>query len=362
MKPDIENMKNLQQRILPPLAVSLALSLAGCGGGSGGMNGDANPMEMPEMPEAPETVAIPSTMHEGSPEPRYADSADTLDSMTGTTFSTLSAPLVRWGENANVALSEASGAYVDSITWDAEGGAMVVFVIDGQEQAVQFTQDEFESFEEDAYKVIGSRTYLTEPATFSSSNPLDRTWFDVFFWETWTDDGSDSHTEAVYGLRTRPENLPMGAASYDGFMVGRFFGNDGNSPRWRTHRRLLWGEMGLEANFDQSTISGQVDGIWFQDTRENDNAWEELPDTTTVTITGGNIVGGRFTADWAGQDTDPDNPATTSVRGFEGDIVGDFYGPAAEEVAGVFNGRRDATDTTPEQFITGMIGGQREEE
>ena len=60
-----------------------------------------------------------------------------------------------------------------------------------------------------------------------------------------------------------------------------------------------------------------------------------------------------------GQDSDSDAPASESVRGFEGSMLGEFYGPNGEEVMGVLNGRRDATDTTPEQVMSGVLGADR---
>ena len=64
---------------------------------------------------------------------------------------------------------------------------------------------------------------------------------------------------------------------------------------------------------------------------------------------------GRFTADWTGQDSNPDSSALESVRGFVGSLFGEFYGPNGEEVGGVLNGHRDATDTTPEQVVSGDV-------
>ena len=72
------------------------------------------------------------------------------------------------------------------------------------------------------------------------------------------------------------------------------------------------------------------------------------------------IIKGRFAADWTGMDTDQNNPAEMSARGFEGKMVGEFYGPNAEEIGGVINGHRDATSTTPEQFVIGIFGGEKQ--
>ena len=242
-----------------------------------------------------------------------------------------------------------------SIERDASGGVTVEFVVNGQTQRVDFTATEFEDFET---LDIGSYEYQAGPWTFSTSNPLNQSYFRAVGWYSGGDDVF-YQGHAVYGVSTEPENLPTGSASYAGYMVGNMFDNDGNSPRWATHRRGIWGELTLEADFDDSTVTGEVNGLFFRDTIENGAAWEDLPDTTSIDIADGDIVGSRFTADWSGHDTDANNPAAASVRGFEGDMLAEFYGPNAEEVGGVFNGHRAVTATTPEQFVSGILGGKQ---
>ena len=75
----------------------------------------------------------------------------------------------------------------------------------------------------------------------------------------------------------------------------------------------------------------------------------------------GSIMDGRFTADWEGHDSGG-TPAEESVRGFTGTMLGEFYGPAGEEVGGVLRGHRDATATTPEQIFNGFFSAGREPE
>ena len=51
-------------------------------------------------------------------------------------------------------------------------------------------------------------------------------------------------------------------------------------------------------------------------------------------ITDGRIVNGQFTATLTGMDSNPNAPLDRSVRGYLGAILGEFYGPGAEEVGG----------------------------
>ena len=41
-------------------------------------------------------------------------------------------------------------------------------------------------------------------------------------------------------------------------------------------------------------------------------------------------------------------------------MLGEFYGPAGEEVGGVLRGHRDATATTPEQIFNGFFSAGSE--
>ena len=68
---------------------------------------------------------------------------------------------------------------------------------------------------------------------------------------------------------------------------------------------------------------------------------------------------GRFTADWDGHDSGG-AAAENSVGGFTGTMLGEFYGPAGEEMGGVLRGHRDATATTPEQIFNGFFSAGRE--
>ena len=76
-----------------------------------------------------------------------------------------------------------------------------------------------------------------------------------------------------------------------------------------------------------------------------------LPDSTRFDIEHGRIADGQFTATLTGVDTNADAATDQTVAGYEGDILGEFYGPAAEEVGGVLNAESDAHDSV----ISGCI-------
>ena len=330
-------------RFRPLVAVAcISAFLSGCGGGS-------NTRTDTEMLE------VPATMVASSLAPTYADSiADTFESTTGTALGPLQAPIML--STVDVSLTGDSGAYVTSVTRDGMGGATVEFVVDGQTHQVDFTRDQIATGER---VTKGDRNFELNSLQ-RDSNPLDKVYFRVARWATWTNDPDGSAGYASLGVRTRVENLPMGSATYEGYMFGETWNNAGNRPGYSTHARQAYGLMTLNADFDDSEISGEVNGLWLRDTRADGRTWNTLPETTSIAISGGRIVGNQFTADWMGQDTDANNPALTSARGLEGDMLGEFYGPNAEEVGGVMNGHRDATDTTPSQTFTGAFGGERQ--
>ena len=69
----------------------------------------------------------------------------------------------------------------------------------------------------------------------------------------------------------------------------------------------------------------------------------------SIGISNGMIDAGGFNADWAA--SGPMNAARhETMSGFEGTMVGEFYGPAAEEVGGVMSGHRAADGSSPGRF------------
>ena len=139
-----------------------------------------------------------------------------------------------------------------------------------------------------------------------------------------------------YGARTVAANLPAGTATYAGGMYADMYsrGNPSNAARSR-----LEGDLNLTADFDESTLEGTILNIRLREPGEDD--YSPLPDTTRFEIGGGRIADGQFTATLTGVDSNNGAPITDSVRGYEGGVLGEFYGPAAEEVGGVLNATRD---------------------
>ena len=141
------------------------------------------------------------------------------------------------------------------------------------------------------------------------------------------------------GARTDAADLPAGTATYVGSMGAEALSQVGSS---NIVRYTLRGELSLTADFDASTLEGEITNIDQRWREPRPRVWIDLPGTTRFDITDGQIADGQFTATLTGVDRNESAPLHESVRGYEGDVLGEFYGPAAEEVGGVISATRDA--------------------
>ena len=295
--------------------------------------------------------------------------ADTLGNLlpTGVTVAPLTSAIKRNFVDPDpdtVTKPEEGAAYLKSIASDGMDGFHVTYVIEGEEIPIHF---EASDYIESAYNYrkepeAGVLYFLWSNTDSFNQPPRDRgtsfhDYFDGIGWSVLSSDGvnNDYRGYGSIGVRTALENLPTGRAAYVGGLFAELW--NGNDATRRTSRSRVLGNMVLEADFDDSEISGIVHALRVRapDVRQ----YERLADGNTIDISDGRIAEGRFTAQLVGQDTNTGSTAEDSVRGFEGTVLGEFYGPAAEEVGGVLSASRPATATTPEQHIVGRIyGGQ----
>ena len=157
------------------------------------------------------------------------------------------------------------------------------------------------------------------------------------------------------GARTGAADLPAGTATYVGHMQAENFSSVDPSS---TVRHSLSGDLALTADFDASALNGEITNIEKRWREPQPRVWIDLPDTTSFNIADGQIADGQFTATLTGVDTNESAPLHDSVRGYEGDVRGEFYGPAAEEVGGVISATRDADL----RVMIGTIRGYQEVE
>ena len=290
--------------------------------------------------------------------PMASSAAGSLESLddASTAFAPVSAPVKitedEMGQAGVVLLERDEEAYLESITADGAGGYSVVYVVDGEKTQVDFADTDFVSPPgENAYytKTTGGTTYgfAQSPIRAGDRAPkiVHRRYFQLFVWDT-----GELRGYAAHGALTPSQTLVnLGSATYEGHVLAEVH-NNFTDPDFRAVRETMWGEMTLESDFTAGTISGDVDNLWFL---LPDGMWVQPPENS-IAISNGEIDESRFHAEWEGQDADAGSPIEQSLRGFEGYILGEFYGPGGEEVGGVFTGERAATD----QVINGRFGAE----
>ena len=290
--------------------------------------------------------------------------ADTRDSAlaSGETLAPLTVGIDRnfgTGPDRGVGAPKEGMTYLKSISSDGAGGLHVNYVLGGEETPVHLTAaDVYQNREFDYRKQMddGSGYWLWRYSSFFSTE-LGFTYFDGSAWRyiPAPDSGPDRRGVTIYGARTAPENLPaMGGAIYEGRMDADVWNAD--DPSFDSSRTNFYGRLTLKANFDDGEISGWINRFRIRNSRNDGNVWRWLGRGSLITISGGKIDDGRFTADWTGSDSNMDPDPNYSVGGFSGKMLGEFFGPAAEEVGGVLNGNRAATATTSEQHLFGLFG------
>ena len=302
----------------------------------------------------------------------YAENeADTLANLLPggeTAFSALSVALWRdyRAEDYGTAQPDLGSAYVKSVSSDGEGGFRVVFVIDGRESlshlpAHLFSADIFSGSAQDNGLVPYSLWSWTDSFEAAPGEPAttDRTdgsshydYFDINGWQAGGALIGNFRGFMTYGARTRPENLPSGSATYDGRLEAEVWRAD----KWEWGLRTsIRGTMRLEVNFGQGEIGGRIDALRVQ--RRAADAFQALPEGNSIDIASAPIDEARIVAEWVGNDPNENAAPHDTIGGFMGTLIGEFYGPSADEVGGVLSGRRAATATTPEQFLLGAFGG-----
>ena len=281
--------------------------------------------------------------------PVYAANTDDLGDLfdAGSALVPLSSVLRRSGSRA----AAVDDAYVKTVTTDGNNGLRVTYVIDGQEQTVHFATADF---------VTDGNSYSKSTGTGGADIGDYSGWFDdapaytylsLNGFQVWSNTAPTMRFHLASGARTAAANLPVGTATYTGSMNADVYNqaNSGHALRNRYN-----GSLSLTANFDQSSVEGTISDLVIR-RYDDPSARIPLPASTQFAISDGQIADGQFTADLTGMDTNASAPLRESVRGFEGSVLGEFYGPAAEEVGGVLNARRDEDL----RVMSGVFGGAR---
>ena len=252
------------------LVLVFTFVLSGCGG-SGGSARMKPPTPMPYFVDG--LVANPSPSV-------FANSAeDTLGTLQpqGQEFGPLTAALLRdysSGPDGGVSAPEQEDdTYLKTVSSDGAGGFHATYVIGGEEMPFHFTSAELDNttFRLEREHNDGYRVALWSIADSFRRDPNDAgnpgySYLDAVGWSFSPPRDPDTSLisgYSVYGVRTTPENLPAtGGATYDGDM--RFDLYDADDPNSDTGRTRVGGVLKLEANFQDSEITGTINGLRYR--------------------------------------------------------------------------------------------------
>ena len=365
------------------IAITTALALSGCGGGSNtrtdtgtgmtedtdtGMTEDTDTGMTEDtdtgMTEDTDTgmtggtdtgmtgggqTLTPEGLVRSTATPVYATNADSYESAgLETQYPALSANMVRDWSESTVTLGSDGDLHIKSIAGDYEAVSgnveiMVTYEYQGELITVSFTDNDFlvadgywTTVDDDGVEV----SFWLGTQEFTQFNTVGA--------ET-CDEGVCIWSYGTIGARTEAASMPSGIATYWGTARADSFLE--NEPSSNPNHQRIWGVLRLTADFAGSSLDGRITNI--QVRRGSESNRTDWPETTYLAIDEGKIVNGQFTAKLTGMDSNANAPMNESLSGYEGDVLGEFYGPAAEEVGGVFNASRD------DRVMIGWLGGAR---
>ena len=324
------------------VAVSLGatLALSGCGGGGGGTT-------MTPPPDGGGMMPMPV------PVPTLTESLVSAENQ----FTPLTAAMRNDYTTNPDSVSLTDDFRVMSISSDGAGGWRVTYVLGGVEGMLHFGHGDKVEGEPGNFRITsdeGHDHWLWSRHSWHLDEDTEQrhTYLDELDGNVRFGDVRDRYM-LVYGNRTGTAGLPAGSALYTGWMYSRTQLRDNPG---RSGRLDIDGLVRLTADFVSSTLEGGVTGIRFRryDQDGNRSGWEAIPTSNRLVFENGRITGAQFMADLSGMDPD-NNALDNTVRGFEGDVHGEFYGTTAEEMGAVVK----AESAAHNRVLIGRVYGER---
>lgn len=280
-------------------------------------------------PEPPEPLTIPAGLAASEASPVYAtNEGDTIVALmrnARSVFAPIASTLQRTFSGEDVGTKPGSDFHIKTVASDGSGGFNVTYVIGEEERDVHFTADDYGA------EGCGDTSWCTQ----------DEEGRGYWFWETYNDldyantygasfpGGNQSYL--VLGARTESDAIPSGSASWFGRMYVQSWKQDNPS---RDERITLDGRIVLTADFGESVLSGRIQALR---SRGDDGVYRALEDSSAhFAVANGRILNGQFVAELSGKG-DATVQGDGTVRGYEGNMLGEFYGPEARELGGVVN-------------------------
>ncbi len=337
-----------------PLIAMLALAGCGGGGGSNAMNtgGPQPPGTGTGQLPPPASQPVP-TLAELIPDP-------------ANTFAALSGSISQDFDSATAAVTDRFS--IKSVASDGAGGYHVTYVLDGRDETVHFESRHLGAGGSDtAYTTEEGHWLWSYTGSFHGVHYAEA-WESSYFRALGSSHPEGARIFSAYGTPTPSADMPAtGTATYAGRMTADAYDNTLDSISTRAARSQFQGSVVLAADFADATVEGRIYRIRVRPPGET--AYNNLASTNRVEITEGAIADGQFTAALTGVDDNANAPLAESVRGFRGDVSGQFYGPAAEEFGAVFTATRSAADDDDWTVLgnlraarADLIGGQADSE
>ena len=324
-------------------------ALVGCGGG-GSSTGMMGPTPTPML-------QVPEGLARSEAAPVAAGSADDtlamLSEAPGNRFPALSSiAFEHWNDPQGFTAGH-EGFHVKSVSGDGAGGFHVVYVLGDTEAMVHFSMDDRN--DDGTFTVMTDDGRTLDFWTYSNPPRFEGRRYSQGFGSYFQPEGLDGALRIHVHVGARTETMPTGMASYAGSMYANGFPT---GSRDRSARSDYFADVDLTMDLDSATFEGQIHTLRFRGRDEDGDRidWVRLPETTGFEIFDGRIVGGQFAATLRGVDTNEDAAAAETVRGFSGGVLGEFYGPQAEEVGGALTATSEAHGTV----LVGHFGAGKE--
>ena len=360
------------------LSMVALLALSACGGGggdgpttTGGGGAAAAPVDGDGMmPADGDGDGMATEFEDGlvagpGTSPVATSDDDSFENVIGMKLTPLSSPTKFenvMGNQGFVLHEEDDVAYVESISYGGQNRWTLIYVIDDQTTEVQFRSEQ--NYIDGSWRrdVDGTRFWVWDGRVYLGDSwqqeIVTNKYFTLFGWQVGDSSvGDSSRGYAAAGVVTPPENLSsLGSATYKGYMIADTWHNFAGGNVF-DNRGQLRGVLTLDAEFSGTTsVTGKVTGIQTEPIGQSFRGpWGEKPESNTFEIENGTITENRFQAEWRGQDTATSAVSINNFNGFEGSMLGEFYGPDGDEVGGVFIGQREETN----HVINGRFGAAR---
>lgn len=323
------------------ILATIAFALAACGGGSGSQSNMMSPMTPTEQTPPNAELSLGAGLTIGSHDPIHATTAaDTRVARLADPSNKFRAYSASLRRSTSAGTAEISDRFsITSVRSDGNYGLHVTY---GDKQATPTETeislpatllDQQGTF---AYEEMGYWLWALSSIPFNGMNYASTDDGHVAWIGSQGPDGR--RVFAVYGLETPKDALPTGTADYSGIGYAEMFDNSLGDVGSSTGRTRLNYNVTLNVDFADNSLTGRIDMTQIRRPGSNDR---ETFTGTGFDVTGGAIVDGQFTASLTGTDDNPNAPLADSMRGFEGDAVGAFYGPAGGTAGGVITAERN---------------------